>query len=61
MRVKVEIPFHFTDLNADLVKGDEIEVNEQQLARIRAVNINMVSVIGEVEETKPKTRAKKSK
>lgn len=61
MRVKVEIPFHFTDLNADLVKGDEIEVNEQQLARIRAVNINMVSVIGEVEETKPKTRTKKSK
>lgn len=61
MRVKVEIPFHFTDLNADLVKDDEIEVNEQQLARIRAVNINMVSVIGEVEETKPKTRTKKSK
>ncbi len=49
-RVKVEIPFHLIATNTVHVPGDVIEVSEEQLARIRAVNINMVSVLGDVEE-----------
>lgn len=49
-RVKVEIPFHMIATNTDHVPGDVIEVSEEQLARIRAVNVNMVSVLVDVEE-----------
>lgn len=49
-RVKVEIPFHMIATNTDHVPGDVIEVSEEQLARIRAVNVNMVSVLADVEE-----------
>lgn len=49
-RVKVEIPFHLIATNTVHVPGDVIEVSEEQLARIKAVNINMVSVLGDVEE-----------
>lgn len=53
-RVKVEIPFHMIATDTDHVPGDVIEVSEEQLARIRAVNVNMVSVLADVEETAPK-------
>lgn len=56
--VKVLIPFHMTALNKDLVPNDEIEVTDEQLAKIRAVNVNMVEVLGEVEKPKPKKKAK---
>lgn len=49
-RVKVEIPFHLIATNTVHVPGDVIEVSEEQLARIKTVNINMVSVLGDVEE-----------
>ena len=49
-RVKVEIPFHMIATDTDHVLGDVIEVSEEQLARIRAVNVNMVSVLADVEE-----------
>lgn len=49
-RVKVEIPFHMIATDTDHVPGDVIEVSEEQLARIRAVNVNMVSVLADVEE-----------
>lgn len=64
--VRVEIPFHRIATDTDHIHGDEIVVSEEELARIRAVNINMVSVLGEATEQavpdvpkKPTTRKKK--
>lgn len=59
-RVKVLIPFHFKDANKDLIEGDVIEVSDEQLAKIRAINVNMVLVLEEVKE-KPKAKAKTTK
>jgi hypothetical protein len=59
-RVKVLIPFHFKDANKDLVAGDVIEVSDEQLAKIRAINVNMVLVLEEVKD-KPKAKAKTTK
>jgi hypothetical protein len=58
MKVRVLIPFHSAVHDKDCVINDEIEVNEEQLASIRAVNVNMVEVIEE-EKPKPKAKAKK--
>ena len=60
-RVKVEIPFHMIATNTVHVPGDVIEVSEEQLARIRAVNINMVSVLGDVEEVQEEKPVQKRK
>lgn len=58
-RVKVLIPFHSKALNKDLVPDDVIEVNDEQLANIRSVNVNMVVELGEAEpKAKPKAKAK---
>ena len=64
-RVQVYIPFHRKETDEDCKPGDEIVVSEEELARIRAVNVNMVAVLGEVEEEpegdepeKPKRKAK---
>jgi hypothetical protein len=57
LKVKVELPFHRAETDKDLKPGDEIIVSEEELARIRAVNINMVSVIGEA--TQPRKRKTK--
>lgn len=57
-RVKVEIPFHLIATNTDLVPGDEIEVSEEQLARIQAVDKRLVAVLGDVKEAKPKKQKK---
>lgn len=65
LRVKVEIPFHRLQTDTDQAHGDILEVSEEELARIKAVNINMVSVLGEVTDQavpatkKPTTRKKK--
>ena len=56
LRVEVLIPFHRLETDTDHVPGDKIEVSEEELARIRAVNVNMVAVISEVEK---KTTKKK--
>ena len=58
-RVKVLIPFHLKATNTDHVPGDEITVSDEQLARIRAINVNMVLVLGDAEEAKPKRTRKK--
>lgn len=76
-RVRVEVPFFWDAENKKLLKDDEIEVSEETLASIRAVNVNMVTVLGDVpeepeeepeisEETeeeaeKPKTRKPRAK
>lgn len=54
MKVRVLIPFISKALDKDCEVGDVIEVTEQQLADIKAVNINMVEVV----EEKPKKKAK---
>ena len=61
MRCEVLIPFHLKATNTNHVPGDIIVVSDAQLAKIRAVSVNMVSVLGEVEEkeeTKPKRKPK---
>ena len=60
-RVEVLIPFHMTATNTDHVPGDVIEVSDEQLTKIRAVNVNMVMVIGEADEPVVEEKPKKSK
>ena len=70
MKVRVLIPFHLSSANKDCVPGEVIEVTESQLAKIRAINVNMVEVVVEAEENaavdettaveKPKKKAKKN-
>lgn len=55
-RCEVLIPFHMSATNTDHVPGDTIEVSEEQLAKIQAINVNMVLVLG---EAKPKKTRKK--
>lgn len=57
-RCEVLIPFHMKATDTDHVPGDVIEVTDEQLANIKAINVNMVLVLGEV-ETKPKRSRKK--
>lgn len=52
-RCEVLIPFHMIATNTDHVPGDIIEVSEEQLAKIQAVNVNMVLVLGEPEQEEP--------
>ena len=70
MKVRVLIPFHLSSANKDCVPGEVIEVTESQLAKIRAINVNMVEVVVEAEVNtavdeataveKPKKKAKKN-
>lgn len=53
MKVKVLIPFHLSAKNHDCVPGETIDVTDEQLAKIRAINVNMVEVVKEVEKKKP--------
>ncbi len=64
-RVRVEYPFHLNETGKDYVPGDEIEVSEDALARIVALSVNMVTVLGdasakaeETTEEKPKPKRK---
>ena len=58
MKVKVLIPFHLTSANKDCVPGEVIEVTIEQLAKIRAINVNMVEEVEEEEKPKKKTAKK---
>ncbi len=49
-RVRVEAPFRIGETGELLVRGDELDVSDEMLARIRAVGVNFVSVLGDVEE-----------
>ena len=57
-RCEVLIPFHMSATNTDHVPGEVIEVSEEQLAKIKAVNVNMVLVLGDAEEKPKRTRKK---
>ena len=56
-QVKVLIPFHRLETDTDCEVNDIIEVSEEEFARIRKVNINMVL---EIEQKTKKKRGKKS-
>ena len=56
-RCEVLIPLHLKATDTFYVPGDIIEVSDAQLAKIRAISVNMVTVLGEVEE-KPKRKPK---
>lgn len=59
--VKVLIPFRLKETDEIHVVGDEIKLTDEQLARVKAININMVKVLGEAEEEeKPKKARKKN-
>ena len=60
--VRVLIPFRLKDTDTDHVAGDEIKVTDEQLAKIKSINVNMVEVLGEaeVELEKPKKTRKKN-
>lgn len=49
-RVQVLIPFYMKATNTEHIPGDIIEVSEETLDKIKAVNVNMVQVLGDVEE-----------
>ena len=58
IKVKVLIPFTDRITDKHYVADDIIEVSNERLAEILAVNVNMVLVLGEAED-KPKPKAKK--
>jgi hypothetical protein len=60
-RVRVLIPFHSRATNKDQKVNDIIEVTDEQLADIRAVNVNMVLVLGDVVKKKVATKPKATK
>lgn len=53
-RVRVLIPFILGDTGELLKEGKEVEVTEDQLARIQAISPNMVEVLGDAK--KPRTK-----
>ena len=55
---RVLIPFTLSDTKKSYVPDDEIELTDEQLARVKAINVNMVLVVGEV-EAKPKKKTTK--
>lgn len=59
-RVKVLLPFYSKATGNFQEPGDIIEVTDEQLAKIRNINVNLVLVTEEVEE-KPKAKKTKKK
>ena len=60
-RVRVLIPFHRSATNTDQILDDIIEVSEEELAIINAISVNMVEVLGDVEEVKKPSSTTKAK
>ena len=53
-KVKVLVPFILSDTGKLLEVGMELEVTEEQLARINKISPNMVEVLGEVKKARTK-------
>lgn len=53
-KVQVLRAFHLSDTDKDYAPGDIITVSDEALARIKAINVNMVLVIGEVRKRSKK-------
>ena len=60
-RVEVLIPFHNKDTNVDQVAGDIIEVSDEKLASIKAINVNMVLVLEDVNDNIKTNKTKEVK
>ena len=60
-RCKVLIPFHLIATDTIHVPGDIIEVSDKQLAKIKAIDENMVEVLADVVETEEEPAAEKPK
>jgi len=58
-RVKVLVPFTDAVIGDIYKKDSEIELSDERIAEIKAVNVNMIEVIGEVEEEPAKKPRKK--
>ena len=59
-RVRVLIPFKDGATGTVLEAGKEVELADETIAKAKAININMLLVLGEAEEKAPKKpRAKK--
>ena len=53
-KVRVLVPFILGDTGELLKAGKEVDVTEDQLARINAISPNMVEVLGDAK--KPRTK-----
>lgn len=53
-KVRVLVPFILGDTGELLKAGKEVDVTEDQLARIKAISPNMVEVLGDAK--KPRTK-----
>lgn len=60
-RCEVRIPFHLKATDTIYVPGDTVLVSDEQLAKIQAINKNMVVVLGEEPEETPPPAPKKRK
>lgn len=60
-RCEVQIPFHLKATDTIYVPGDTVSVSDEQLAKILAINKNMVIVLGEEPEETPAPAPKKRK
>ena len=60
-RCEVLIPFHLKATDTIYVPDDIIEVSEEQLAKIKAIDENMVKVLGDVEEPAAEEKPKKTR
>lgn len=60
IKAKVLLPFYSKATGNYQEPDDVIEVTEEQLAAIKAVNVNMVLVLGDA-EAKPKAKKTKAK
>lgn len=61
-RVRVEVPFIDKVTKEPYAANAEITLTEERIAEIRAVNVNMVTVLGDAEPAEPKKpRARKPK
>lgn len=60
-RCEVLIPFHLKATDTIYVPDDIIEVSEEQLAKIKAIDENMVKVLGDVKPVAAESAAEKPK
>ena len=53
-RVKLLIPFILGDTGELLKEGKEVDLTEDQLARVKAISPNMVQVLGDAKKPRSK-------
>ena len=56
-RVRINIPFTDKVTGRDYVTNDEINMTEERIAEVRSVGVNLISVLGEVDEPEKEPEA----